>query len=87
MEAQVNGMSFADEAGATSGEIQEASGSWKRQGNRFSSRASRRSLEDSLISAQGGPLQTSGLQNCELMSECCFNPLTWWRSITAATGS
>lgn len=73
------------EEGATSPGVQAAPGRGTRQGRGLYPGASGRNWPaSSLISAQGGPCQASGLQSCRIISLRCFKPLSL--QITAAIG-
>lgn len=56
--------------------MQEASRSPKRQENGFTLEPSEGSSSANVLTlAQGGPFQTSALQNCTMINVCCFEPL------------
>lgn len=65
---------------------QAASRSWEGQANGLSPRASCDSA-DSLLSVWWDPVQTLDLQDCKVRNSCCFNPLSLWSFVTAATGN
>ena len=58
-------------------------GSWRRQGNKFSSRASIRNT-NILTSAQGHPCPTSDLRKCKIIKLCCFKAVSLWQFVIAA---
>lgn len=74
-------LALETEEGDRSQEKQAVSSKWKKQGNRFYSRASQRhNCVDPLV--QWDLLRTAHLQNCNIISLCCFKPPhMWWFTI------
>ena len=68
--------------------IKTASRRCKRQGNRLSPGVpgKKHSPADILVLAQYNPCQTSALQNCRIISLCCFKPL-FVQFVKAAMGN
>lgn len=66
-----------------------SSGSWKRRGNKFSTRASREehSSANTLILVQWNLAQTADLQNGQRMNLCYCKPLYYGDLLTAAAGN
>ena len=68
------------EGRATSWGIWATSRIWKRQGTRFSPRASRKELSPAITSVlvQWDLCWTFNLQNCKIINLCYFNPKNLW---------
>lgn len=63
----------------------EASRSPKRQEDGFTLEPSEGSSSANILtSAQGGPFQTSALQNCTIINVYCFEPLGLWPFVATA---
>lgn len=79
-EKNMTGHCFEEGEGATGQGMLETCRIWKGQLTGFSPRVYRQehSPNDTLILAQGHPLQISDLQNFEMINVCCFQPLSLW---------
>lgn len=77
------------EEGAISQQIQLISASGKCQRNGFTARVSWKLLSpvDVLILALEDSFWTSDIQNCKIISLCCFKPLSKFVVVTAAVGN